>query len=90
MGIVNQLGHFSSSIGSTTSPLRSLLSTRSVFQWLPEHEVAFDATMIALVLPPVLAHFDPSLPTALQTDAPHCKGLGFALLQKHASEWRLT
>eukprot|EP00117_Sycon_ciliatum_P038875 scpid16023/ scgid28814/ Transposon Ty3-G Gag-Pol polyprotein; Gag3-Pol3; Transposon Ty3-1 TYA-TYB polyprotein; Capsid protein; p24; Spacer peptide p3; Nucleocapsid protein p11; Ty3 protease; p16; Spacer peptide J; Reverse transcriptase/ribonuclease H; p55; Integrase p61; Integrase p58 len=90
MGMVNQLGHFSSSISSTASPLRSLLSTKSVFQWLPGHETAFDATKIALVSPPVLAHFDPSHPTALQTDASRRKGLGFVLLQKHDSEWRLV
>ena len=38
---------------------------------------------------PTLAHYDPSKPTALHTDASRRKGLGYALLQKHADKWRL-
>ena len=37
----------------------------------------------------MLAHYDPSKPTALHTDASRRKGLGYALLQKHSDKWRL-
>jgi len=90
MGVVNQLGDFCDRISTTADPLRSLLKSRSVFQWLPEHTTAFQATKEALLSPPILAHFDPSLPTVLQTDASRRKGLGFALLQQHGSTWRLV
>ena len=43
----------------------------------------------ALCSPPVLAHFDPTLPTALQTDASRFKGLGYAFLQQHGGIWNL-
>ena len=43
-----------------------------------------------MVKPPVLAPFDPNLPTAVQTDASRLKGLGFALMQKHGESWRLV
>ena len=43
-----------------------------------------------LCSPPVLAPFDPKLPTMLQTDASRLKGLGCVLLQRHGGNWKLT
>ena len=43
-----------------------------------------------LISPPVLAFFNPSLPTALQTDASRLNGLSYALLQRHGDQWRLV
>ena len=40
-----------------------------------------------LLSPPVLAHFDPSLPIELRSDASQY-GLGAILVQKHPSGWR--
>ncbi|XP_043223982.1 uncharacterized protein K02A2.6-like [Amphibalanus amphitrite] len=90
MGLVQQLGDFSKEISSTAEPLRGLLKPSNSFIWTPDHQAAFDAMKAALAAPPVLAHFDPSLPTMLQTDAARRKGLGYALLQRHGNHWRLV
>ncbi|XP_076028441.1 uncharacterized protein LOC143017536 [Oratosquilla oratoria] len=71
--------------------LRPLLSPRNTFLWTPAQEDAFQRTKQALAQPPVLAHFDPKLPTALQTDASRLNGIGYALLQEHEEGvWRLV
>ena len=90
MGMVTQLGDFTSDVSTAADSLRPLLSRRNAFVWLPPHDEAFTAVKAALVSPPVLAHFDPKLPTVLQTDASRRKGLGFALLQRHEATWRLV
>ena len=90
MGLVQQLGDFSRDISSTAEPLRGLLKPSNSFIWTPDHQAAFDAVKVALSAPPVLSHFDPSLPTMLQTDAARRKGLGYALLQRHGNHWRLV
>ncbi|KAG0721036.1 Retrovirus-related Pol polyprotein from transposon opus [Chionoecetes opilio] len=51
---------------------------------------AMQAVKKALSSTPVLAHFDPALPTVLQTDASRLKGLGYALLQRHGTKLRLV
>lgn len=89
LGLVNQLGEFSSKISSTTTPLRGLLSTKNLFQWLPIHSQAFENTKEELCKPPTLKHFDPDRPTRIQTDASRLKGLGYALLQEYDDGWHL-
>ena len=90
MGLVQQLGDFSTNISSAADSLRGLLKPSNSFFWTPDHQAAFEAVKKALSSPPVLAHFDPSLPTMLQTDAARLKGLGYALLQRHGDHWRLV
>ena len=94
MGLVNQLGEFSSEISAAAEQLRPLMKSKTVYQWLPEHDEAFGKVKAALVAPPVLVPFDPKLPTLLRTDASRLKGLGYALLQDHGgkgtSAWRLV
>ena len=89
MGLINQLGDFTTEVSTTADPLRELLKTNNEFLWTETHTTAFQATKKALVTAPTLAHYDPSKPTALHTDASRHKGLGYALLQKHADKWRL-
>jgi len=88
-GLTNQLAPFSADIKLKASPLRGLLSTKAVWQWLPEHDQAFKATKAALTRHPVLAFFDPNR----ETDASRLKGLGFALMQNHGCKdnpkWKL-
>ena len=48
-----------------------------------DHDTAFRGVKKALASPPVLAVFDPQLPTILQTDASRLYGIGYALLQDH-------
>ncbi len=89
MGIVNQFSHFTPKIASAASPLRDLMKPSNVFAWTEEHTNAFNNLKQILLEPPVLAHYDPTLPTMLQTDASRLHGLGYALLQKHDNNWRL-
>ena len=87
---MNQLGDFTAGIASRAEALRGLLCPHNTFCWTPTHEAAFNTVKAALSQPPTLATFDPSLPTMLQTDDAHLKGLGYALLQQHGDTWRLV
>ena len=90
MGLVNQLASFSDEIALLAQPLRPLLSTKGSFIWEADQQAAFVKIKEALSKPPILAHFDPKLPTALHTDAAKNFGLGYALLQKHGDRWKLV
>ena len=90
LGLVNQLGAFSSETATAAEPLRDLLRPQYTWAWSETHTRAFEAVKRALTSPPVLAFLDPSLPTALQTDASRLNGLGYALLQRHQEQWRLV
>ena len=83
LGLVNQLAEFSPDISAAAQPLRPLLSPRRTFLWTPDHQEAFQRDKQALLSPPVLACYDPALPTVLQTDASRLYGVGYALLQDH-------
>jgi hypothetical protein len=90
MGLVEQLAGFSTSVAAAKAPLRPLLSVRTPFEWTADHDTAFSAVKQALLAPPVLAQFDPSLETSLQVDASRKHGMGYALLQLHGSTWKLV
>ncbi|KAG0729731.1 Retrovirus-related Pol polyprotein from transposon opus [Chionoecetes opilio] len=89
-GVVNQLADFFTEVAEAADTLRALLSPRKEFVWTPAHQSSFQAVKKALSSTPVLAHFDPALPTVLQTDASRLKGLGYALLQRHGTKLRLV
>ncbi len=90
MGLVNQFSHFTTKISQAATPLRDLMKPKNKFIWNEEHTSAFKELKNILGAPPVLAQYDPSLPTMLQTDASKLKGLGYALLQKHGNLWKLV
>lgn len=90
MGLTNQLGSFSPTVADAAQPLRDLLRPKNEWCWSQHHDDAFEQVKKCLVSPPVLAFFDPSLPTMLQTDASRLQGLGFVLLQKHGDDWKLV
>lgn len=83
LGLVNQLAEITPQIAELAEPLRLLLSPRCAFTWMPEHDLAFECLKTPLSQPPILAHFNPFLPTVLQTDASRLFGVGYALLQDH-------
>ena len=85
MGLVNQLAEFTPDIALTAQPLRPLMSPKRSFVWTPDHDQAFKRVKQALSSPPVLAPFDPALPTLIQTDASRLYGVGYVLLQDHGS-----
>ena len=90
MGLVNQLGGLTPELATTTQAFRDLLKSRHIWCWTEQHEAAFLRTKSILSSPPVMAFFDPGLPTVLQTDAAKTRGLGFALLQRHGDDWKLV
>ena len=90
LGLVNQLGSFSSDVAAAAEPLRQLLRPRNAWLWTPAHDQAFAAVKVALLSPPVLDFFDPLRRTVLETDAARSGGLGFCLRQlDNAGRWRL-
>lgn len=91
MGLVNQLGSFSSAIAKASQLLTDLLKPQNDWCWSTQHEEAFEKGKGCLITPPVLAYFNPTLPTMMQTDdACRRKGFGFVLLQKHNEMWKLV
>lgn len=90
LGLTNQLGQFSSDISAAAQPVRDLLRPGNTWHWTSQHDEAFAKVKETLISPPILAHYDPALPTMLQTDASRLHGFGFVLLQRHNEVWRLV
>ena len=87
-GLVEQLGGAHPDLAHAMAPLRDLLKPKNVFQWLPEHEDAFQHVKVILTDPKagIRCHFDINLPTYVYTDASKLKGLGFAIVQIDPAE----
>jgi hypothetical protein len=51
------------------------------FIWGPDQQNAFETLRDLLITAPILAHYNPNLPTTIQTDASHF-GWGAIILQK--------
>ena len=90
MGLVQQLSDFTPDIAREAETLRGLLQPKNVFNWTQTHEDAFNAMKDALLKVHSLAHFDPTLPTALLTDAARLKGVAYALMQQHDGKWKVV
>ena len=84
LGMVNQLGKFSSSLSELTYPLRQLLSTKHTWTWDPTLEAAFSRVKAALSEPTVLALYSLTAETKISADA-SSHGLGAFLLQRESS-----
>ena len=87
MGMVNQLGKFSSRLATISQPLRTLLSKQAVWAWGQSQDTAFQAVKDDLTTSPVLALYNSRIPTKVSADA-SSYGLGAVLLQKHTDRWR--
>ena len=92
LGLSNQLTDFTTDLSQAAGPLRSLLKKKNEFNWVADHDKAFQNVKKILMSPKVLDHFDPTAEHVLQTDASRRKGLGFALLQKREGQegWKLV
>ena len=80
-GLANQICNSSDEISRLLAPLKSLLKKGVMFQWLPEHQTAFEMAREHLASPKVLAYYSPKLQTRLVVDASRLNGLGFVLKQ---------
>ena len=69
------------------APLFELTSSRKRFEWTEECEQAVNKLKDALTQAPVLARWNPALPTRVVTDASKV-GVGAALEQQHDQGWR--
>ena len=82
LGLVNQLGRFTLDLAQVTSELGTLLQKEVSWNWLPQHQAAFEKTKAILTSAPVVQIFDKGLKTELLTDASRLHGMGFALIQR--------
>ena len=87
MGMVNQLGKFSSKISELSQPLRELLGKKQSWLWGPAQDDAFQAVKEELAKPTTLALYDQNAPTKITADA-SAYGLGAVILQKHEDNWK--
>jgi hypothetical protein len=88
LGMVNQMAKFANNLAQQSAPIRDLLRKDRVWTWDVAQQTAFDTIKRLIASTPVLAHYDPSLPTIVSADSSSF-GLGTVLLQRQADNtWR--
>jgi len=86
IGLCNFYRRFIPNFSQTFSPLYKLLQKGVKFQWKDEHRKCFNLVKNLFKSDIVLKPFDPSLPTALESDA-SAIGIGACLMQLHPDGW---
>ncbi|XP_040567989.1 uncharacterized protein [Lepeophtheirus salmonis] len=61
--------------------LWGLISSKNVFQWLPDHSKVFEEVKNRVCTSPILTHYDPKKQVTLMTDASRLHGLGYTLMR---------
>ena len=80
MGMVNQLGKFSSLLSEVSTPIRELLSKRNYFVWGKARQGAFEKIKTLLPSSESLALYDPNKETIVAADSSR-NALGVAVFQ---------
>ena len=86
LGMVNQLGKFSSNISTISAPLQMLLSKNQAWLWGPDQSDSYRQLQNELTAPKVLRHYDPQAPTKISANA-SSYGIRAVLLQQSAERW---
>lgn len=87
LGSINYVGKFIPNLANKCVNLRSLLCKKVMWNWGPEHESEWADIKSILASMPVMAYYDPKLPTKVSTDSSK-DGLGAVLLQWHNPDWK--
>ena len=87
VGFANFYRDFIGGFSEIVMPLTALTKKGVVFQWREEQEKAFQELKRRFTTAPILAHWDPDLPTVVEPD---CSGwaLGSCLSQWHGDKLR--
>ena len=80
LGLVNYLNRFSPALADLTAALRALCKQDTLFTWESSQQAAFEVIKKEITSAPVLAYFDQSKASTIQSDASK-KGLGAVLLE---------
>ena len=81
LGMLNYYHRFLPHVATVLEPLHQLLRKGSKWQWLKEHQEAFEKAKALLQSAELLVHFDPSKELILATDASDY-GVGAVLSHK--------
>ena len=87
IGLTSYYRRFVKNFSQIAMPITSLTQKHRVFEWGESQEKAFAELKSILTHAPILAHFDPSRETIIQTDASHF-GWGFIISQIDAETRR--
>jgi hypothetical protein len=87
LGMINYLGKFLPNLSKETAPLRQLLEKDVQWRFEQPHETAINTLKKMITSSPVLAYYEPKLPTRVTTDASKA-GLGAVLEQNYEGEWK--
>ena len=80
MGLAVQFSRYNPDLAHIATPLRALTEIKTKWQWLPDHQKAFENIKEALTSEAVVKPFIPGENTTLMTDASR-HAFGFALTQ---------
>jgi hypothetical protein len=82
LGMINYLGQFIPDLQTILRPINYLLKSDVEFMWGEAQESAFRQVKQLISEAPVLAFYDPNLPTIVSSDA-SAYGIGGVIMQEH-------